>query len=84
MSNVIPPSPKSKYFKFQVEDSGETLRDIPVESINGVGLGGGDIWERIDTNPAWGTTSYSCGYCGNSKISKYGACVGCGFTLENE
>ena len=27
-----------KYVKFQIEDSGATLRDIPVSSINGVGL----------------------------------------------
>lgn len=28
----------SKFAKFQVDDSGGTLRDIPVNSINGVGL----------------------------------------------
>ena len=27
-----------KWFKFQVDDSGGTVRDIPVNSINGVGL----------------------------------------------
>jgi len=34
----------AKYFKFQLEDSGGTLRDIPVNSINGVGLD----YEEID------------------------------------
>lgn len=28
----------SKYFKFQIDDSAGTVRDIPVNSINGVGL----------------------------------------------
>jgi hypothetical protein len=40
-------------------------------------------WQEITTMsamPAWGTTSYSCEYCGNTEVSKYGACVGCGFS----
>ncbi len=28
----------AKYFKFQMEDSGGVLRDIPVNSANGIGL----------------------------------------------
>jgi hypothetical protein len=34
----------AKWFKFQVDDSAGTLRDIPVNSINGVGL----TFEEID------------------------------------
>jgi hypothetical protein len=34
----------AKYFKFQMEDSGGTFRDIPVTSVNGVGL----EYEEID------------------------------------
>ena len=35
-----------KYVKFQLEDSGATLRDIPVTSINGVGL----TYEEVDVS----------------------------------
>jgi hypothetical protein len=34
----------SRWFKFQIKDSGATLRDIPVSSINGVGL----TYDEID------------------------------------
>ena len=35
-----------KYLKIQIEDSGAVLRDIPVTSINGVGL----TYEEIDVS----------------------------------
>lgn len=34
----------AKFFKFQVDDSAGTLRDIPVNSVNGVGL----TYEEVD------------------------------------
>lgn len=34
----------SRYFKFQIDDSAGTVRDIPVNSINGVGL----EYEEVD------------------------------------
>lgn len=34
----------SKFFKFQIKDSGGVLRDIPVNSVNGIGL----TYEEVD------------------------------------
>jgi len=34
---------QSKFIKFQIEDSGGTLRDIPIHSINGLGLEYGEV-----------------------------------------
>ncbi len=54
-------------------------RDIPTQMYT---LHAGESVAIGGTSKTWGTTPYSCEYCGHDERSKYGACVGCGFTKE--
>ncbi len=48
-------------------------------------MGSAGAWEEVTigiTYPVWGVDN-TCEYCGNTEVSKYGACIGCGFTQND-
>ncbi len=78
-------SPEWGDVRINKRDDSVRLQIISMSGPDDYNYGSTDSWEEVVTGvqaPVL-ATNCECEYCGQDEISKYGACVGCGYTPED-